>query len=229
MMRLVHPLRAPASPLFLSQPRQVDYPGFAGQREHSPGRASRSPLFIMAPPTGQPGCNVELKARLHDLAASRDIARQLATRPGEQQRQRDTYFHCQQGRLKLREIEQQPAELIWYQRSDQQQGKASHYLRVAVSDPAGLLAALAGALGIRCVVAKQREIFFHQQVRIHLDQVDSLGDFLEFEAVLDSLDQLAEGEAIVARLQQQFDIAQDDLLSGSYGEMIVAQANQQLP
>lgn len=182
----------------------------------------------MAPPTGLPGYNVELKARLHDLAASREVARQLATRPGEQQQQRDTYFHCQQGRLKLREIEQLPAELIWYQRADQQEGKASHYLRVAVSDPAGLLAALTAALGIRCVVAKQREIYFHHQVRIHLDQVDSLGEFIEFEAVLDSLDQLAEGEEIVASLQQQFDIAAGDLLSGSYGEMMVARAGHEL-
>ena len=44
--------------------------------------------------------------------------------------------------------------------------------------------ALARAWGVRGVVRKRRELFFFHNVRIHLDQVEGLGTFLEFEAVV---------------------------------------------
>ena len=49
-------------------------------------------------------CNIELKARLRNLPAARQIAQRLATNYLGVQQQTDTYFHCTQARLKLREI-----------------------------------------------------------------------------------------------------------------------------
>ena len=34
------------------------------------------------------------------------------------------------------------------------------------------------------VVAKRRRLFLHRNVRIHLDEVDGLGSFIELESVL---------------------------------------------
>ncbi len=80
----------------------------------------------------KPARNVELKARLHNLAAARQIARQLATDAAGVQLQVDTYFVCPHGRMKLREIDGRTAQLIWYERPDLTASKDSDYLIVTV-------------------------------------------------------------------------------------------------
>ena len=62
--------------------------------------------------------NIELKARLADYAAAQKVAETVATRRLGTQHQIDTYFHCGQGRLKLRQIDRLRAELVWYARPD---------------------------------------------------------------------------------------------------------------
>jgi predicted adenylyl cyclase CyaB len=168
--------------------------------------------------------NIELKARLRESAGARAVAESLADRPVELQMQCDTYFNCPHGRLKLREIEGQSAQLIWYDRADRAEAKESDYRLVDVADSKGLLAALTAALGVRSVVRKRRRIYWHRNVRIHLDDVDGTGSFLEFEAVLsDPADEPASRQ-LVDELARQFDLKSDDLLRGSYGDMLAGLA-----
>lgn len=164
--------------------------------------------------------NIELKARLADLETARKVAEAIATDRLGTQRQVDTYFHCPHGRLKLREIEGLPAQLVWYARPDQPGPKASDYLLVPVSDPETLEAALSAAWGVRCVVKKRREILLYHNVRIHLDDVAGLGRFLEFEAVLGPETDDAEGRAQLDWLIEKFAIAAADLLEGSYADLL---------
>jgi predicted adenylyl cyclase CyaB len=164
--------------------------------------------------------NIELKARLRDLAAARRTAVALATAEPMLQEQVDTYFHCRAGRLKLREVVGRVAELIWYARPDTQTPKASDYTLVPVPAPDALKAALTAALGVRGVVQKRREIFLHKNVRIHLDEVAGLGTFLEFEAVLGPEVDDARGQTQLAELGARFGITAADLLSHSYGDMV---------
>jgi adenylate cyclase, class 2 len=57
-------------------------------------------------------------------------------------------------------------------------------------------------------------------VRIHLDDVEGLGQFLEFEAVLSpEIDDTA-GRQQLEQLIRQFNIQPEDLLAGSYIDMI---------
>ena len=164
--------------------------------------------------------NIELKARLTDPAAARVIAERLCGPTAAVLRQIDTYFSCDHGRLKLREIQGFAAELIWYDRPDDAQAKSSDYLIASVADAATLRQSLARALGIRGVVAKTRRLYLYQNVRIHLDDVDGAGSFLEFEAVLsDQIDDLA-GQRQVDDLRREFGIAAADLLAGSYSDML---------
>ena len=164
--------------------------------------------------------NIELKARLADLEAARSIAQRIATaRPGVQN-QTDTYFYCRHGRLKLRQIEGHESQLVAYSRADQQEAKASDYQLVPVPSPEVLKAALSSTLGVRGVVRKRREVFLYHNVRIHLDEVAGLGTFLEFEAVLGPDVTDAVGHAQLDELARQFGIGEQDLLSGSYGEMV---------
>ena len=164
--------------------------------------------------------NIELKARLTDWEAAREVAEAVATdRPGTEH-QVDTYFHCRQGRLKLREIDGRSAQLVSYARADEPGPKPSDYVLVPVPDPEMLKAALTAALGVRCVVEKRREIFLHHNVRIHLDEVKGLGQFLEFEAVIGPEEDEAIGHRRLEDLARRFSVAGADMLSGSYADMI---------
>jgi adenylate cyclase class 2 len=128
--------------------------------------------------------NLELKARCADLAAARAAVLRLRARSTEPLLQIDTYFPVPSGRLKLRWTRGQAAQLIWYDRPDQSKARISRYSLVPVTDAEGLKAALTAALGVRGEVRKQREVWWWHNVRIHLDEVAGLGQFVEFEAVL---------------------------------------------
>lgn len=164
--------------------------------------------------------NVELKARLLDLDAARCVAVSIATQHLGTQHQIDTYFHCRQGRLKLRQINGLSAQLIAYSRPDAEEPKTSDYRLVPVANPETLKAALAAALGVQIVVDKRREIYLVDNVRIHLDEVSGLGQFLEFEAVLGpDVDEVA-GQAQLAQLAEKFAIRPADRLAGSYADLL---------
>lgn len=165
--------------------------------------------------------NIELKARLADIERARELAGAIATDRLAAEHQIDTYFCAAHGRLKLREIDGRSAQLIWYERSNASGSRPSDYLLAPVVEPALLKAALGGALGIVGVVEKRREIYLFHNVRIHLDRVLGRGEFLELEAV--QSEHPSSAEAISDRqrldwLRRRFDIADEDLLSGSYGD-----------
>jgi len=127
--------------------------------------------------------NVERKFRCADLAAARAAAEAQGARFSAVLEQIDTYFHATHGRLKLREMAGHRAELIWYDRADDEGARASHYRLAAVADAAALGDALGRGLGIRAIVRKRRELWMLGNVRIHLDDVADRGTFVEFEAV----------------------------------------------
>jgi predicted adenylyl cyclase CyaB len=126
---------------------------------------------------------LERKARHRDLAAARESAGHLGARLHGEEFQSDTYFHVPYGRLKLREIDGQSAALIWYDRPGEERARLSTYHLVPVANPAAVKAALTAALGVRGVVRKRRVIYLWHNIRIHLDEVEGLGTFVEFEAV----------------------------------------------
>lgn len=167
-----------------------------------------------------PGRNLELKARCADLAAVRSIVRQLCGSGAQLELQTDTYFQVPNGRLKLREIQGQPAVLIAYQRRNQSELRASDYHLVPVSEPALMKTALTGALGLRGVVTKRREIYFWYNVRIHLDEVQNLGTYIEFEAVLGP----AEGDAVsrqrLDELVKMLRLQASQFVGGSYSDLL---------
>ncbi len=168
-----------------------------------------------------PRRNIEIKARVTSLDAARRVAERLATGHLGKFTQVDTFFHCTNGRLKLREVEGRPAELIAYSRSDQTQPKASQYYLVPIVEEAlACKGALTAALGMAVVVRKRREVFLIDNVRIHLDQVEGLGNFLEMEAVISTPDEDSRAAGCLDALMREFDILPDSLLAGAYADML---------
>lgn len=138
--------------------------------------------------------------------------------------QRDTYFHAPRGRLKLREENGATPHLIAYERPDLNVQRESRYRIVEVEDAEELKAALAGALGVKVVVAKERRLFLWEgNVRIHLDAVEGMGDFIEFEAVAPPGSDLSREQAQVATLHNEFRVTDADLIGGSYSDLVLAE------
>ena len=165
--------------------------------------------------------NLELKARCPDLGLARERARALATEWVGVDEQVDTYFATRAGRLKLRESSRSAAQLIPYFRPDEPSAKRSDYQVIAVDDGAGLARMLARMLGVHRVVRKRREIALYENVRIHLDQVEGLGTFVELEAVWDGAAAgLAEQESKLAFLRERLGIRAEDVLAGSYETLL---------
>ena len=164
--------------------------------------------------------NLERKSRDADLdSAHRALAGMGARREGTQV-QSDLYYHCRTGRLKLRRIDGAHAELIWYDRPDDEGLRTSTYRRVPVVDAEALHAALSSGLGVRGEVRKRREVWHWHNVRVHLDDVSGLGRFIEFEAVIagesDEAISLVRLEAIGRALGLE---ATNDV-SGSYADLM---------
>jgi len=163
--------------------------------------------------------NVELKARDPDPARSRTVCEELGAESRGVLSQRDTYFQAPNGRLKLREDGGPAAELIAYTRADLPGERESAYRIVEVSQPEELRHALAETLGIEIVVEKQRHLFLWENVRIHLDEVDGLGSFIELEAVAGSESDLSREQRQVQTLRDAFGVAESDLVALSYSDM----------
>jgi homotetrameric cytidine deaminase len=165
--------------------------------------------------------NLELKARCADLDAIAARCLALGASDHGVLSQRDTYFATRAGRLKLREDPSRGAELIVYRRPDDPEVSESSYLLVPVQQPDELSDALDSALGTVVVVSKRRRLFLWEGVRIHLDEVDDLGTFVEFEAVLPDAGDVASAGQKVVQLRAELGIEDDDLVSGGYAELIV--------
>ncbi len=170
--------------------------------------------------------NVEIKARLRDAGRATRRAQELAQGPSQVIVQTDTFFHAARGRLKLRQFEGGAGELIHYERPDTTGPKESRYTIVRFEQAEPLRRLLTDALGVRCVVKKARTLFLVGQTRIHLDEVEGLGAFLELEVVLRPEQEAAEGERIATELMRELGVAADDLEGGAYADLLAAETDR---
>ena len=136
-------------------------------------------------------------------------------------RQKDTYFRVNQSRLKLREMPQEDPELIWYRRPNVDGIRTCQYRRLKVTRVDRVKAGLSAVLGVEAVVVKRRRLYRWRNVRIHVDQVDQLGNFIEFEAVLSDSEQIQTGEEQLEQLRSWLDLERVATIATSYLELLL--------
>ena len=168
-----------------------------------------------------PRRNVELKARDADPEGTLRRALELGASDEGVLRQRDTYFGRARGRLKLREQEPGGAQLIAYLRADDEAARTSAYRIAEVGEPAELREALDAALGTLVIVDKRRHLLLYEDVRIHLDDVDGLGTFVELEGVAAPDSDLSRERDIVEQLRAQ--LALGEPVPVSYSDLLLDQ------
>ncbi|XP_058063918.1 uncharacterized protein LOC131213804 [Anopheles bellator] len=163
--------------------------------------------------------NVEIKAKLGGFEAFKQLVatvEELTGSEGELIVQRDVFFNTSNGRLKLRYLTHKKSELISYDRTDVPGPKLSSYELLELDDPSCMERVLASTVGVRGRVSKRRLLFLHDQTRIHLDDVDDLGFFLELEVVLRSDQTPEEGKRIAEVIMERLQISSADLVTGAY-------------
>jgi adenylate cyclase, class 2 len=172
-----------------------------------------------------PRRNIELKAHDPDPARSLQAALDIGASDEGWLHQTDTYFRVPHGRLKLRD-EDTLAQLISYERTNETMARESRYRLVPVSDPAGLKDALRDALGVLVIVEKSRRLLLWRGVRIHLDEVRNLGNFIEIEAVADPASDLSSEQNLASELQNALAITPEQIIAYSYSDELQRRLRQ---
>ena len=164
--------------------------------------------------------NVEIKAVVSDLPSLRGRVEGMSDTRGKEIYQEDTFFSVPRGRLKLRVLSPDRGELIYYERIDSEGPKPSHYLISRTSEPDALRALLTKGLEAIGTVRKRRTLYMIGDTRVHLDEVEGLGAYVELEVVLSDDGSPEEGERIARGLMRALGIDPSSLVSGAYIDLI---------
>lgn len=165
--------------------------------------------------------NIEIKAKCNDPETIRNILTEKKAFFKGTDNQKDTYFKVKNGRLKMREgnIEY---SLVHYDREDISGPKRSDVLYYHPRKEDLVKQQLLKAIGTLVVVNKKREIYYIDNIKFHIDEVDELGSFVEIEAIDKT------GNIGAEKLYEQckkylslFQIKDEDLIDNSYSDMLM--------
>ena len=165
---------------------------------------------------------VELKVKVYDIEVVREELTLLGARYIGKFQQIDVYFDVPEGRLKLREVEGiNHAELIYYDRQNIAGPKKGDVFILEIQDPEFFKNLLERLLKISAIVKKFREIYRYQETQIHLDIVEKLGNFVEFERRTSSSEEaIRKNQQILEKLMEELGIDPKNLEKLSYSDLI---------
>jgi predicted adenylyl cyclase CyaB len=163
--------------------------------------------------------NLEMKAVFPDLHRAAEIALDLGARDKGILQQKDIYFDISRGRLKLRILSKRSCELIAYSRPHRRGGRYSTYHILRSKDVSAAQRFYTRVFDTRVIVKKRRRLFLYKNACIHLDTVEQLGNFIEFEVVVTQGKRQA--RKIFQELFDAFGIEDSQTIEGSYSDMLI--------
>lgn len=173
-----------------------------------------------------PVINIEFKAKTASIDLLEKKLLELDPEFIGEDHQVDTYFNVSKGRLKLREGNIENA-LIYYERKNTQGAKQSDVLLYQHKPDKALKDILIQLHGIKVIVDKKRRIYFIDNVKFHFDWLNTLGTFIEVEAIDKNgdkdIDQLREQCKKYAAL---FNIQREDYIGDSYSDLLLKKINK---
>jgi adenylate cyclase class 2 len=165
--------------------------------------------------------NIEYKSELRDLLIAREVCRNLGAGRIGLLEQTDTYYRVATGKLKKRETKGEPTEFIFYERPHLASPKPSDF---TIYDEGSALAKFGQAsLPVWVQVKKKRELFLLENTRIHLDMVEHLGTFIEFEYPVTRKHTEADGRATLADLRAKFGPVLGEAIDCGYADLLWAE------
>jgi adenylate cyclase class 2 len=168
--------------------------------------------------------NIECKIELRDPALARVVLRTSGALAVTTLTQVDTYFLVPTGRFKRRRTEGLEDEFIRYDRQDLAKPRLSEF---TIYSPGAAEAHFgAGPLTQLVEVRKTREVYLMDAVRVHIDHVEELGWFLEFESLVSQANSLQNAHEQVVRLRDLLRPALGEIVSSGYSDMLLEQRRQ---
>jgi predicted adenylyl cyclase CyaB len=164
--------------------------------------------------------NVEIKAKVSDIADLMERSKHLATSGPTVIHQDDTFFGCASGRMKLRAFQDGNGQLIFYRRENAEGPKTSFYDVAPTHDADRLRGTLSHAYGQVGRVIKERTLYLVGRTRIHIDRVQELGDFMELEVVLHDEEDASSGIKEAHELITALGISKDSLIDCAYVDLL---------
>lgn len=132
--------------------------------------------------------------------------------------QKDFYYKIKKARLKLRVINNNFGSMIYYDRPEEESKRISEYLLVRTKDHNELKKTLDNLFEELVTVAKKREIFIYDNIRIHLDKVKNLGAFLEFEIIFSSIEK---AKKQMKEMIDHFGLDENKFIKNSYSDLLI--------
>lgn len=126
--------------------------------------------------------NLELKIKVSSFSPFVKILKDIGADFKGTLNQKDIYYSVTTGLLKLR-LEDGNSSLIYYRREENKRNRWSDFEFLKFSDK-NAEKFLNKIFNIEAVVEKKRKLYLYNDTRIHLDDVKSLGYFLELETIL---------------------------------------------
>lgn len=161
--------------------------------------------------------NVEFKAELRDPPLARTICSSIGAVHAESLAQTDTYYRVPDAKLKKRETVGRPPEYVFYTRATRTKPKLSHF--TIYSQQQAIERFGSSPLPVLTSVKKLRELWVYQGVRIHIDAVDRLGNFIEFEALVTPDRNLARCHELMDTLREALSPAMGEAIAVGYAEL----------
>jgi predicted adenylyl cyclase CyaB len=172
--------------------------------------------------------DIEIKARYEE----HDIARQFLKDNNAKfhgiDNQLDIYFQVNNGRLKLRKGQIESA-LVFYKRDNKKGVKVSEYYLYHSKNFDKLELILRESIDILVEVRKKREMYFIDNVKFNLDEVESLGRFIEIEAITDNESEFTRLHKLVESYIKNLKIKETNLQSHSYSDLILMKKKSAIP
>ncbi|MCC6425962.1 MAG: class IV adenylate cyclase [Phycisphaerales bacterium] len=162
--------------------------------------------------------NVEFKAELRDIQLARSLAKAHGAAFIDAVEQVDTYFRVPAGRLKKRQTTGEPVEYIFYDRDNRIKPKLSHF--TIYTEAQAIERFGTTPMPVWLTVKKVREIYLLGNVRIHLDTVEKLGTFMEFEALVGTNHPVAQCHKSIADLREVFAPVMGEPISSGYSDLM---------
>ncbi|MFW9922512.1 MAG: class IV adenylate cyclase [Candidatus Thorarchaeota archaeon] len=164
--------------------------------------------------------DVEIKARCENHDFIRAKLKELGARLYGYDKQTDIYFNSENGRLKLRKGEIEGA-LVYYERENIKGIKPSNFSLFKPENPEQLEEILRKALGVKVEVVKKREMYFYDNVKFNIDEVEGLGNFIEIEAMTEDPNEIDYLKILVRDYLLLFQINETDIQSLSYSDLLL--------
>ncbi|MBD3190088.1 MAG: class IV adenylate cyclase [Candidatus Heimdallarchaeota archaeon] len=164
--------------------------------------------------------NVEFKARCNNHKHIKKVLKEYDARFEGIDHQTDIYFKVNNGRLKLRKGNIENA-LIYYSRENIKGIKPSHFTLYQSKNLEELEQLLRAACGVLIIVKKKREIFYINNIKFNLDEVNGLGTFVEIEAFTNDPKQIEVLKKEVQHFMKLFNISSENLESHSYSDLLL--------